>query len=816
MRNACRTALQTAIILLTALPVSAQKHDNDLAVDSVDPVTDSIVIAGMRDRLDSIRIAERRPTVALVLSGGGAKGAAHIGVLKVLKEIDIPVDLVCGTSIGGLVGGLYAMGYQPEYMDSLMRAQDWSITLTDKVNQKHVPYSTKQYNSKYLISIPFHYEKEDFEVRLVEQEKYSGGDGHLRVGAGDGGISTQMGMNSFTSSLPSGYVYGFNVNNMISSLTVGYQDSIAFKNLPIPFFAVAADVVSCKAKNWGSGSVKGAMRSTMSIPGMFDPVRTQGMVLVDGGTRNNFPVDLAKAMGADFVIGVEISDIAPTYSQVNNLGNILSQFIKMLGQDAFDRNMPKVDVFIKPDLQGYNMMSFNSDAISTMIERGYVAAKAKESELRAIKQYMRRSGQKLQNKPATDISKRDVQLSAVLFSGISESDSRMLHRKIDITAGSCINNRMIEDAMAKIQATGAFESVTYSLLGSEEPYRLVFNCVKAPVHQTAIGIRADSEELVSLLFNVGFNAHKLMGSKLDFTGKVGTNRFADIRYALDLPYLPTINAEAVASYHLGNMIFARDSKVYYPSYVSHKEMLYFSNIRWTAIDIQAGISNHAYRLPESQFTEMLKSAFSEQKLSSDYIGIFAKGGAYTFDRKYYPTKGIDFHFNYCFDFACPGTGGYVPVQTFAVDLTNVIKLGRHVALIPDIHLRSILDNNGGTIRSWSLPHTNYIGGAVADRFIENHVPFVGFNGVYTAADHLAAANLDLRINVAKDFYLSLLGGYMRQSSTFATLFSSPSPSFVGAGIELGYNSIIGPLKANLHWSDLNDQIEGYISVGFDF
>lgn len=799
-----------------AVPAGAQKFPNGLAVDSVDPVTDSIVISQMRDKLDSIRIAERRPTVALVLSGGGAKGAAHIGVLKVLKELDIPIDMICGTSIGGLVGGLYSMGYSPEYLETLMRNQDWSVTLTDKISQKYVPYSTKQYQGMFLVSIPFHYKNADFETRIIEQEKYSGSDGHLHMGADDGDMSTQMGINSFSSSLPSGYVYGFNVNNLISSLTVGYQDSLAFKDLPIPFFAVSSDMVSCKAKNWGSGSVKSAMRSTMSIPGMFDPVRSQGMVLVDGGTRNNFPVDIAKSMGADFVIGVEISDAAPVYSQVNNLGNILSQFIKMLGQDAFEKNIPKVDVFIKPDLQGYNMLSFSTEAISTMIDRGYRAAKEKQDELKAIKHYTRNSSQKLFNKPATDISKTSVQLGSVIFNGMFDRESRMLQHRIDIPAGSRVNRADIEEAMSKIQATGAFETVTYTLLGSEEPYRLVFNCAKAPVHQTGIGLRADSEELVSLLFNVGLNTHKLMGSKLDFTAKVGTNRFADIRYSLDLPYLPTINAEASISHSMGQMIFARDSKHYNPSYTAHKEMVYFSNLRWTAIDMQAGIMNHAYIMPESLFTDMLESAYPGQFLSGDYVGAFAKGGAYTLDRKYYPTKGFDFHFNYVFDFMKLDEYNYRPVQTIAADFKGVIPLGHHVAIVPDIHLRSIVDHSGNSHGTWSLPHTNYVGGAVEGRFIENQVPFVGFNGFYTAADHLAVANVDLRINAAKNFYVSLLGGYMRQSGNFLSLFKSLQPSFLGAGLELGYNSIIGPIRANVHWSDMNNAFEGYISVGFDF
>ncbi|MBR3074528.1 MAG: patatin-like phospholipase family protein [Bacteroidales bacterium] len=320
--------------------------------------------------MDRIHSEQHRPTVGLVLSGGGAKGAAHVGVLKYLKEQEIPVDAVFGTSMGGLVGGLTALGYSPEYLDSLLRALDWGVMLTDRIDPSYYSFARKQYRETYLVSIPFHYAKQDFQNRIDEQVRYSDRRG-----------SDEFGTNNLMSSLPSGYVYGFNVNNMLSSLSVGYQDNMSFTKLPLPFFCVSADIVSLKSKNWTSGSLKTAMRSTMSIPGMFKSVRTGGMVLVDGGVRNNFPVDLAKATGCDIIIAVNLSDKDLSYSQVNNLLDIVMQFVTMLGRESMEQNIGAADVFIKPDLDGYNMLSFTPVAIDTMINRGYVAAKGKAEEL---------------------------------------------------------------------------------------------------------------------------------------------------------------------------------------------------------------------------------------------------------------------------------------------------------------------------------------------------------------------------------------------------------------------------------------------------
>lgn len=520
----------SAMMLLSA-PGQAQQYPNGLSADSVDPQTDKEFITIMRGKMDNIRKTEHRPTVALVLSGGGARGSAHVGVIKLLEEMEIPVDMICGTSMGGLVGGLYSMGYSAGKLDSLLRFQNWDVMLSDKVDQSYISFADKEYKSKYLLSIPFHYEKQP--VKKEDSVHFRNRRRDLSLDAEAGDFSTQAGVSNLASSLPSGYVYGFNVNNLISSLTVGYQDDMSFTELPIPYFSVAADVVSCKAKNWGSGSVKSAIRSTMSIPGLFDPVWTDGMVLVDGGTRNNFPVDLARAMGADYVIGVELSTEAQDYDAVNNIGNILIQFIKMLGQDAYNKNRPDVDIFIHPDLEGYNMLSFSDEAIGTMIDRGYEAACNEIEHLEAIKAKMNGAKPRINHHAATDISQTPVSISSVEFNGVSDKESKMLMKKIGEDIGRVVDKDGIDAAMQKIQATKAFETVTYSLYGTEEPYRLVFNCEKGPVHQFGVGFRMDTKEWVSALLNVGLNSNRLKGSKLDFEACINKNFYSTLHYSLD-------------------------------------------------------------------------------------------------------------------------------------------------------------------------------------------------------------------------------------------------------------------------------------------
>ena len=793
-------------------------------MDSVDPVADSLLIERMRSRMDSIRTVRHRPVVALVLSGGGAKGTAHIGVKKLLDEMEIPVDMICGTSMGGMMGGLMSLGYDTEFLDSLLRNQDWSVTLTDWVDPDYVPYETKVYKSRYFVSVPFHYEKVKVTDKRTRDRVFRRhrADAELLLDARDDNNVKR----SFASSLPAGYVYGFNVNNFLSSLSVGYHDSLDFVDMPVPFVCVAADMVSCKARNFGSGSVKTAMRSTMSIPGLFDPVRHDGMVLVDGGTRNNFPVDIARAMGADIIIGVELSNSKPDYSDLNNVGNIFSQLITMLGKDAYDRNVNSCDVFIKPDLEGFRMLSFNKSAIDTMISRGYEAALKVKGELELLKDRLPGPLPEPASAPAVNIDKSPVQLASISFDGIYDGESKILMKRIGLNAGQYVTKADMDAAMSRIQASGAFETVSYSLFGKEGPYNLVFDCVKGPVHRAGLGVRVDGEEWASLAFNIGLNTQKLYGSKLDFNAKLGKNQMAGLRYSLDLPDFPTLNAEfsirnVSATTYLSPF---KDKEARITSnldFFAHSESLYLSNIRWTRLDVQLGLRNLYCRNEghwryESSIAGRISNASMGGRLSA-----FAKGTIYTLDDSYYPTRGMNLNVGYDFGFIGFEVPDFHPVHSFNFDYLQPIQIGRRIAFIPEIHARFLIDNvpsheEGVIDDACSYYNLNLVGGDMAGRYKSHQIPFLGFNGSYLARDKVVTMGLDFRVNPVAELFVSLKGAILKDGDGFDTLLDNSNPLYLGAAFEVGYNTIIGPVKANVHWSDFTNEVQAYFSIGYNF
>ena len=220
-----------------------------------------------------------RPKIGLVLSGGGAKGAAHIGVLKYIEEAGIPIDYIAGTSMGSIVGGLYALGYSSDEILEFISSVDWNRLISNKVDRREISFSSKSESSTQLVRIPFSFgkENEDFQAQ------------------------------SFKNSLPTGIVSGDNLINLFNSLSVGYSDPVDFNELPIPFICIATNIINGEADVLNKGIFTKSLRASMAIPILFDPIKINGTLYADGGLVSNFPAEQCRAMGADYIIGVSMS-----------------------------------------------------------------------------------------------------------------------------------------------------------------------------------------------------------------------------------------------------------------------------------------------------------------------------------------------------------------------------------------------------------------------------------------------------------------------------------------------------------------------------
>ena len=253
-----------------------------------------------------VTTVESRPKIGLVLSGGGAKGAAHIGVLKYIEEAGIPIDYIAGTSMGSIVGGMYALGYSSDEILDIISSVDWDRLISNQVDRRKISFHQKQTQAVQVVSVPFSLksEQEDLQSR------------------------------SFRNSLPQGIVSGDNLINLFNSLSVGYSDPLSFSDLPIPFICIATNMISGEADILDSGEFTKSLRASMALPILFDPVKTNNTLYVDGGLTTNFPVEQCRAMGADYIIGVSMSpglednpkNLSSLFSQIKQLKEVLTKY----------------------------------------------------------------------------------------------------------------------------------------------------------------------------------------------------------------------------------------------------------------------------------------------------------------------------------------------------------------------------------------------------------------------------------------------------------------------------------------------------------
>ncbi|MBR4167617.1 MAG: patatin-like phospholipase family protein [Bacteroidales bacterium] len=816
-----KSALLPICICLSTVFGTAQ---NTFIAPSVNPTEDSLAVVRIRARMDSIR--QYRPTVAVVLGGGGARGMAHLGVLRYIEEMGIPVDLVGGTSMGGLVSGLYSLGYGAEYLDSLVRSFDWTVMMSDKIPDSFQTYKVRRNKERFAITVPFHYDDEDMKSRIDRQTRFNRNFEQSDTRTGD--MSKEM-MAKVGMGLPDGFLFGYNVRNTLSSVTVGYQDSLSFDKLPVPFFCVATDMVSMNEKNWTSGSLVDAMRSTMAIPGYFRPVRLEGMVLVDGGTRNNFPVDVAKAMGADIVIGSEMP-VPRTLADFGGLANILMQHITLLSADICEANRRNTDILLQHELPGYTMLSFDSKSVDDIIAQGYAKAVENKEAFEAIAKRIgvAQNGQSPERRQAIDLSKHEVRVGEIRYEGVTEKEAEYIISPALLPRDGMYGRKEIEGVLSALYGTKAFESVTYRISGEQEPYTLIFDCQKGQTNEAGLGIHLDSDEALYLGAHLGIGTRKLSGLRFISELKIGQVSKLD----MDLSYKPLAelpvfgvtwkNSYRNFSYHIDDASKARAfSKARYNGVNSRVELyaedtrLVYGNVRFgTAYDFEP----YENYLDDSMHWE-------GWDFRSHWFSTFASIHYDTFNESYFPTRGyrLGLDTRYVFDgFSiyledegmAAGThyeGEVPPYSVGTVHASVALPLGNAVVLQPSLYAGWQTETPG----HMDFIHTLAAGGTLAGRYIDNQIPFFGFSqGFYVCDSFAATAQLDVRFRLNHKNFFTLRGGMFQDKSELKDLVRKPISAYA-FGVELGQKTTFGPMKLGGQWCN-ETGFSAALSIGFDF
>ena len=719
----------------------------------------------------SLHSQEQRKKVGVVLSGGGAKGMAHIKALKVIEEAGIPIDYIAGTSMGAIVGGLYAIGYTTEQLDSMVRKQDWTFLLSDRIKRSAMSLTDRERSEKYTVSIPFTKTPKD---------------------AATGGL-----------------MKGQNLANLFSDLTVGYHDSIDFNKLPIPFACVAANVVNGEQIVFHDGILSTAMRASMAIPGVFTPVRQDSMVLVDGGIVNNYPADVVKAMGADIIIGVDVQNALKKADKLNSVPDILGQIVDITCQSNHEKNVDLTDTYIRVNVEGYSSASFTPAAIDTLMRRGEEAAKEQWNSLLALKKKIgiAEDYTPKQHGPYSSLSNaRTVYVTDISFSGVEVDDKKWLMKKCNLKENSDISTQQIEQALYQLRGTQSYSSASYTLKETPEGYHLNFLLQEKYERRINLGIRFDSEEIASLLVNATADLKTRIPSRLALTGRLGKRYAARIDYTLEPMQQRNFNFSYMFQYNDIN-IYEEGDRAYNTTYKYHLAEFGFSDVWYKNFRFGLGLRFEYYKYKDFLFK---KPEISDLKVESEhFLSYFAQVQYNTYDKGRFPSKGSDFRAAYSlYTDNMAQYNEHAPFSALNASWASVIPVTRRFSIIPSIYGRILIG------RDFPYPLQNAIGGDGPGFYIPQQIPFAGVTHLEFMDNTIMIASIKFRQRMGAIHYLTLTGNYGLTDSNFFDILKGKQLFGISAGY--GMDSIFGPLEISLGYSNQTDKGSCFVNLGYYF
>ncbi len=405
------------------------------------------------------------PKIGLVLSGGAARGLAHVGVLKALEEQGIHIDAIAGTSMGAVIGGLYASGYKIDELEKLAMSIDWQEALSDAPAREDVPFRRKQ-------------DDRDF---LVKQKLSFRDDGSL--------------------GLPLGVIQGQNLSLLLESLLAHSSDVRDFDKLPIPFRAVATDIVSGEKVVFRKGHLPQVIRASMSIPAVFAPVEINGQLLVDGGMVDNIPVDVAREMGVDMVIVVDIGTPLRGRKQLNTVFDILNQSITLMTRSNSEVQLASLrtdDVLIQPSLASFGVTDFGHS--QEIIDAGYRAAQALETRLASLRQPA-----DVQLNAARSPEQRNPIITAIKIENDSKIGDSVIRYYIRQPVGEPLDLGRLQRDMGTLYGLDYFEQVQYRVVHKGKEQTLVISArgKRSGTDYLRLGLNLSDDMRGDSAFNIG-------------------------------------------------------------------------------------------------------------------------------------------------------------------------------------------------------------------------------------------------------------------------------------------------------------------------
>ncbi len=711
-----------------------------------------------------------RPKVGVILSGGGAKGYAHIGALKKIEEAGIKIDYIGGTSMGAIIGGLYAAGYTPEQLTEIIHELDLTALITNNKNRRDIPFFDKTYKEKYILELPF----DNFKMRIPHA--ISSGQGPLDV-----------------------LTYLFRHVHQIDD----------FNQLEIPFVCVATDIETGQEKVFRNGFLPKVVLASGAYPSMIEPVLIDGRMYVDGGVLNNFPAQEVKDMGADILIGVDLEDGLKKQEEITSATETLIQIITFNIAKKSAEQKKLIDLMIIPDMSGYGVTSF--DQVDPIIKRGLVAGEDKFTELQAIAQ---RQGNLTMHR--REIEDKDFFLiRRVELEGDDVYNKNYVQGKLQVKTPQLLNYTDIRDGINRLYASGNYSKVEYKLVNDDEnDYTLkLFLTEKMSKQSVRFGLHYDDFFKTGLLVNFTFKNLLVRNSTLSADIVMGDFGRYNFNYFMDNGHYPSIgiNSRMHKFSKEVNFNFVRgalDSDLNEINYTfkDYVTQLYVQSTLKERYAIGGGLEHQI----SSMFTRNIINSPS-YPLNVKDRGYYWKGYAYikadNRNNPNYPTRGIKFDGNlkYLFD-------------SNVKDFDKIYEL--EASLEKNFHINNFLSYrftaNFGTFFNGNNtdPQKYIVGGYVEQRFL-NYTKFYGLPFASALSNNKLVLGSHIQAKILKNHYASALINIGNFEEEFKQL-SLTDYEYIGYGLGYGYDSPLGPL--NFIWSYSPNTKKGLfnLSLGYWF
>ncbi len=716
-------------------------------------------------------LQSERPKVGLVLSGGGAKGIAHVGILKIIEELNIPIDYITGTSMGSIIGGLYAYGYSAAELDSILRAADWDVLLSDKAIRADISLTEKRTADQYVLTLPF---------------------------------------NRKSSLIPFGILKGQHINNLFYTLTGNTYTLNSFDELQIPFRCIATDVLSGQAVVLKEGNLAEAMRASMAIPGVFNPVEKDSMILVDGGLVDNFPVDEIIKMGAQYIIGVDVGFQYRDKTTMKNMADVLASSLFMHTKSDIARNKDSCKILVMPDLTGYGTASFG--ATDSLLARGEAAARAQYDEFKAMAEelaaYKQPTTPKVSRYP--HLPMENVYVSDIRFEGLSKFSPHFANQFLQIERNAWVKQDDIVRGVERLYGSMVFDNVSYAFLpdtNNRDEVILEITVDEKPTNAFRLGFRYDNQRSAALLAGVLFRDLGLPNSRLSIDG--------------ELSRIPGVKAEFLVTPKWkrdANFVFWHPRiGISYQFYLVNREYLYhdwsnpntptsefssqghrfslFIQSNWRRSILGGGIRMNYHNFKEKFTTE---TDFGQRNFFYAMPYLFFLHDSY--DRLFFPQHGIKADVEISYPIGIGISGPYAQrFLTARAYLDFAFSPKRWFSIYPGLALGTNLLKTTATIPT---PYMFYQGGLTSLRNGIQQTDFAGLLPFQSEGQHFWNVHLNLQAEILKNLYVSLRG-YTGMSVYDIHDITHLDEFIYGGAAGLSYNTPIGPIGVHFQTSNVH-------------